>query len=203
MANENVEQDGTAEDLEGVVGEYDTGIEESDEGAEPGDIESADQTPASDDETDAEIDQGPSDPVPVEITSKIYRGFTREFGEDQSAELQRHWGDHALANYEIAEALIEDVPSLNETLTSYQTDDGSLSADGIQAALQTLLEKSDHKTPEALSKAHPELDQLFLDHFDVPDQHHLNTTALGGLHGALHHAGRRRIASHGVNGYPD
>ena len=71
-----------------------------------------------------------------------------------------------MAKDSIVTALLNDTPAIAAIYTEHQTEDGGLSLEGVSAASQWLMENTDHKSPEALALAHPELDHLYYDHAD-------------------------------------
>ena len=60
----------------------------------------------------ADVEPVASTSVPVEVTDEIFSIFRENFGENEAARLQEHWGDQALANQTISLALVEDHHSL-------------------------------------------------------------------------------------------
>lgn len=178
----------TADDL-ALLDEIFVDVEvETDTEVDTSDIESAETSPGDDETRDAEPEgDEASSPIPVELTSSVYADFKEAYDEDAAALLQNAWGDKAVPNIMVVKGLMGDHPAFEKTYTEFQTEDGGLSADGIQVALGTLIEKSDFKTAKELSAAHPELDRIFLDNFDEAT----NTLSPVGLYAALNYIARK------------
>ena len=141
-----------------------------------------------DDEQQAEApeDLAPEMPVPVEITDEIYNNFKSEYGEDQAQQLQSAWGDSALENEKIIGAVIEDHPQIDELFVQYQSDNG-ISIEGAAEAAEYITQKFGFESLEELSKHHPELDQIFYDHYDEPT----GTLSMVGIKQSLAYIGKR------------
>jgi len=124
-------------------------------------------------------------PIAVEHNDGVYSAFKTEHGEDAASELQRYWGNEALANERIVAAVIQDNPEINNVYAEHQNDAG-LSFEGAQAMFRYAFEKSGIKSPEAFLSEYGELDQIFFDHADSDG----NLSAVG-LRRALHYWGQK------------
>lgn len=146
---------------------------------------------AQDEEELAELDEQqaetPEQPVPVELTSSVYDDFKEAFGEDQAALLQSKWGDRALQNEGLVEAVMEDHSSLDQIYTEHQAEDGGISTQGIAQAAEYLLENTEFNDLDELSAAYPELDAIILENYDERTQ----TVSAVGIYEALAYIGKR------------
>lgn len=132
-------------------------------------------------------------PVPVEITDRFYNTFREEFSEDDSASLQRHWGNNAFGNEQIVRAVIKNHPQLDRIYVAHQTDNG-LSFDGVADMLLYVLEQSG-ESGESFLKKHPEIENIYNDHAD--EQGNISIT---GAYRLLHHIGKKSGYRHTYRG---
>ena len=151
---------------------------------EPDDFDAFDDEGESDEQPIAY--QEPSDPVPVALTSQLYRDFSAETDDSQAALLQTAWGDHALTQDRIVGALLEDRPEIGNIYEQHQTDSGGLSAEGAQVAFQYFFDNSKHETPEDFIQANPELIALQRDYTDAA-----GTLSAAGVRIILAHVAKR------------
>ncbi len=108
-------------------------------------------------------DSEPAEPTstPVEVTSEIFSSFKEDFGEAESASLQRHWGDNAHANQSLARGLVEDHQELQAALDTHLSHDKGLSLDGVQLVGEFIADRAGYSDIDSMVKEHPEIGHIF------------------------------------------
>jgi hypothetical protein len=115
-----------------------------------------------------QADLEPSGPTstPVAVTSEIINGFKEDWGEDESASLQKHWGDQTLANQSLTRALVEDHTELQAALDNHLDHDNGLSLEGAQLVGEFIAERAGYRDIDAMLLEHPEIGHIFNESFN-------------------------------------
>ena len=136
-------------------------------------------------------DVEPSEPsaVPVEVTDEIFNSFKEDWGEDESASLQKHWGDNAHANQSLTRALVEDHQELQAALDEHLSLDDGLDLEGAQLIGAFLAEKAGFPDVNSMVREHEEIGHIFNESFDESTGRLSASGTLRVLHYIAKHSG--------------
>ena len=140
----------------------------------------------------------PSEPgaIPVEITSEIFRSFEENFGEDEAANLQRHFGDKAHVNQSLVRGLVSDHQEIEAALDNHLSLDNGLSLQGVQLIGEFLAERAGFTDIDSMVRAHPEIGHIFDESFDE----NTNSLSATGTLRVLHYCASRSGYSYKFKG---
>ena len=110
----------------------------------------------------------PSEPAvtPVAVTSEIINGFKEDWGEAESANLQKHFGDNVLHHQSLARGLVEDHQEIQAALDNHLSHDNGLSLEGVQLVGEFIAGRAGYSDIDSMVKEHPEIEHIFNESYD-------------------------------------